>query len=131
MNKGTLAVAASTVLLTYPATDRAFADRVAELLRADGLQIIDMTKAVPDQDWREFLQQSLAESGGIVVAWSSPHKNARLPSEVMVEIGAVGGAGKPIFVVVDDYTATLPFGVRGLQILPFDRAGEIADRLAT
>jgi hypothetical protein len=102
--------------------DSEFAGRITDTLVRSGLTV----------SWNQGrnvdLRKELRECAVTVVVLSGSTLRQPLTASVLFEVGAAMGAGKPIYAVVDDLTARLPFGVPNLQVLPANRAEEIASR---
>ena len=120
------------VFLTFASVDRVLADEVGAVLRSEGLSVIRVQdvrrQPAADSDFR--MREVLKNCAAVVVVLSDVSNRRGLPASVLFEIGAATGAGKPIFVVLDQSSHPLPFGVPGMQIIPTNRVDEIARQLS-
>ena len=126
----TAAATKPTVFLSYALHDRHAADEVAGALRGAGLSVVQMSELEPGGEYTDTIRQALGRSSAIVVVLPKMSARRELPASVLFEIGAAVGADKPIFVIVDEPTAKLPFNVPHLHILPRARLDEVARQLS-
>jgi nucleoside 2-deoxyribosyltransferase len=121
--------ASPQVFLSFASTDRPLADRVDAALTKAGLTVVRMDGLGSKGEYTDVVRSALNESDAVVVALSGAGRRQDIPASVIFEIGAAMGAEKHIYVVVEESTNKLPFSVRHLEMLPFNRVNEIADKL--
>jgi hypothetical protein len=118
------------IYLSYALSDRSLAEKVAAILTQSGVAVIRFDQAAPTGVYSDSLRQTLRRSAAVVVVLSELAQRPDIPANLLFEIGAAVGAGKPIYVVVETMTHPLPFGAPDLQVIPLSRVQEIAHRLA-
>ena len=99
------------VFISFAAADRDLAGRVVASLRAGGVDVVGMRDFETSGSYDDEVREAITASEAFVVALSVVGRRQEIPAAVLFEIGAATGAGKPIFVVVDEPTGTLPFRV--------------------
>src|SRR5438552_17659079 len=97
-----------SVFLSFPVADRAFAEQVASALRDSGLEVVSTHDVEPGGDYTNDVRRALAGSKAVVVALTNISKRQEIPASVLFEVGAAVGADKPIFIVLDQASASLP-----------------------
>lgn len=112
------------VFLTFAPADRPLASQISRALEGAGLKVVYTGSIGTDRIYDESIRSAIEQSLALVVAFSG-RGGSEIASSVVFEIGAAMGAGKPIFVVVDQPTFRLPFRVPQLRILPIGRVDEI------
>jgi hypothetical protein len=118
-------VARPTVFLSSAAADADFAREVAEELTRAGAEIWEIGDVAASGKYTHEVRRALDRSGAVVVALARSADRREIPASVLFEIGAASGAQKPVFVVVDSPISRLPFSVPGMQVIPFNRVGEV------
>lgn len=118
-----------SIFLSYSLHDRHLADDVARVLAGSGLTVVRMSDLEPGGEYTDSIRRALRKSAAVVVVLSQVSRRRELPASVLFEVGAAVGADKPIFVVIDEPSAKLPFNVPHLEVLPTTRIEEIAHRL--
>jgi hypothetical protein len=111
--------------LSFALTDREFASQVLDNLTRAGLQVQQMDNLAPTGQYTDAVRTAIRRSDAVVVALSEVASGRSIPASVLFEIGAAAGAGKPIFVVVDNLAEKLPFNVPHLRVFPTNRIDEI------
>jgi hypothetical protein len=118
---------APQIFLSFAAIDRLQADRVTMSLNAAGFAVVGFEDVTSGEVYNDAVRQAMGKSIAVVVPMASSLRGTVLPSGVLFEIGAAMGAGKPIYVIVEeDARATVPFSVPGMRVLPESRVDEIA-----
>lgn len=118
------------VLLTSALTDVDLAERVGAVLQATGIEVLRTNHMQAGQQISTYLRRSIQESAAIVVVISRATTDDRLPASLLFEIGAAFGAGKRVFVVLEDPSRRLDFSVPNMHILPISRVDEVKQALA-
>jgi hypothetical protein len=117
------------IFLSFALEDQSLAADVAARLSAAGLDVFSTQDVESGDEYTDATRQAVNRSAAVVAVLSRPSGRSEVPASILFEIGAGVGARKPIFVVVDDATAKLPFGVPNLHVLPTSRLDEIARRV--
>jgi hypothetical protein len=89
-----------------------------------------MDERSSEREYDDTVRTALRQSAAVVAVLSGASRRHDMPANVLFEIGAAIGARKPIYVVVDDASAKLPFGAPDLRVLPLNRLDEVARELA-
>jgi methylmalonyl-CoA mutase cobalamin-binding subunit len=118
------------IFLSFAQSDRRLAEQVGSALHDAGLTVVQMDQLLARRAYDDTVRSALRESDAVVVALSSVSRRHEVPASVLFEIGAAVGAAKPIFVIVEEATAKLPFNAPQMEVLPVNRVNEIADRLS-
>jgi hypothetical protein len=114
------------VFLSYSSADQELANEVAAELTGAGIDVVAQSDLPADETPYQWLRKALPKSNAMVVVLSRLAQGREIPASVLFEIGAAVGADKPIYLIVDDPSAKLPFHVRNLRVLPLNRVEEIA-----
>ena len=130
LSHATAATARKQVFISFSPPDREMAAQVARDLRSAGLKTVSMDQLDTHGEYTDSVRSALGESDAIVTVLRRVSNREQIPASVLFEIGAAVGAGKYIFVVVGEMSGRLPFNVPHLQVLPLNRIGEIATKLA-
>src|SRR2546423_14120514 len=117
------------VFLSFAYGDRELARDISAKLAAAGVDVVQMDTLEPGGQYTDNVRGALHDSNAVVVVLSDVSRRREFPASVLFEIGAAAGADKPIFVIVEDMTAKLPFNISHLHVLPVNRVEEIAQRL--
>jgi len=80
-------------------------------------------------EYTAAVRTAVRQSAAMVAILPDVSRRHDIPANVLFEIGAAVGARKPIYVVVGDSSAKLPFGAPDLHVLPITRLDEIARSL--
>jgi methylmalonyl-CoA mutase cobalamin-binding subunit len=117
------------IFLSFALEDRQLAADVAARLSSAGLDVFTTGDVESGEEYTNATRRAMTRSAAVVAVLAGVSRKREIPASILFEIGAGVGAGKPIFVVVDDPSAKLPFNVPNLQVLPTSRLDEIARRL--
>jgi hypothetical protein len=114
------------VFVSFAPPDRMLAEKVVTELEGSGLKVVRIDKLQPRGEYSDSIRSALHSSDAVVTVLAKVSDRDQLPASVLFEIGAAVGAGKRIFVVVDEMAGRLPFNASNLVVLPMNRIGEIA-----
>ncbi len=119
------------VFLSFSASDEDFAKQVSHALSDAGLLVMGVRELDPKGDYNDSVRRWIKSSAGMVVAISDRSLSSKfgLPANVVFEIGAATGAGKPIFVVTTLSAPKFPFRVPKLAVIPITRVDEVVHAL--
>jgi len=117
------------VFLSFAMADRELAKNISAALTRAGVEVVGSEKTAAGFEYNNDIRQALHRSDAVVVALSGVDGSRNISANVLFELGAASGAGKPIFIVSEEPGMKLPFHVAQLTILPMNRVEEIAREL--
>lgn len=92
------------IFISASAGDRAFAEKLSNAIRALGMQsFFDFENISPGDEWPDKLMHELRSSDFLVFVVPSKEGEGK---SALFEVGAATSLGKPIVVVVQDWTKT-------------------------
>src|SRR5215475_6150474 len=106
--RGGLAVA--DIFLAYAREDRAMAERIAQLLAAEGFNVAWDIEIEPGDQWDEYIERTITEAKATVVLWSKASVKSRW---VRDEARMAEAQSKYVPVSIED--APFPIGLGGVQ----------------
>jgi hypothetical protein len=118
------------VFVTSSALDHGLAEQVASVLDASGVEVVRIADRNSLSRGEGQLRDAIRRSAAVVAVVSRSTTSTQIPASVFVEIGAATGAGKPVFIVLEDPTYRVNFSVPDMHILPISRVDEIGQSLA-
>jgi hypothetical protein len=119
------------IFLSFASSHQDLARDVSTNLRRAGIAVSRIDEFTSGGRYSDELREAVRQAAAVVVVLSDVARGKGIPASILFEIGAAVGANKQIFVLVQNMTERLPFNVPQMQILPLNRADEIARHLLT
>jgi hypothetical protein len=117
------------IFLSFALADQELAHLVAAELAGAGLAVVQPHQLGAGGEYTDAIRKALRGSAAVVVVIGDISRRHEVAASVLFEIGAAVGAGKPIYVVVDEPSTKLPFNAPNLKVIPVTRLDEVARAL--